>query len=543
MPLRLLYISLLVSLSAVAVAHNTYFVYLSDKHLTPYSLTEPEHYLSTRALERRQRQHIAIDSTDLPVSPVYLDSLRHLGAHILHTTRWLNGVSLEADETTIETIRQLCFVDSVQRTKTDNGTPTPAPKRLPSVITETHDSFSAQWQSRQLFLHLLHEAGFRGQGMRIAIVDNGFLNIDLIEGMSHALSQITDTFNLVPTNGELYGSGAHGTYVTSIIAGLIEDEYEGGATEAEYVLIRSEDDLTESLLEVDNQVRAFELADSTGADIINSSLGYYFFDDTTTNLSYSDLDGRHARNSIAATMAARKGMVVCIAAGNERQNTWHYIDTPADADSILAVGSVNAEAQSSSFSSVGPTADGRVKPDIAAMGERAYVISTDGRISQGNGTSFASPLIAAAAACLWQALPELNNIELIRRIELFASQALTPDTLIGYGIPNLWDSYLITTDLDLTTDLDNITTRNNPYSYNSNNNPYNSNNSSNNNSSNNSSSSNNNSNSNNSSNNNNSSSSSSSLLYDLLGRPLSAPTATPTTPGIYITNGRKKIVR
>lgn len=531
MPLRLLYISLLVSLSAVAVAHNTYFVYLSDKHLTPYSLTEPEHYLSTRALERRQRQHIAIDSTDLPVSPVYLDSLRHLGAHVLHTTRWLNGVSLEADETTIETIRQLCFVDSVQRTKTDNGTRKPAPKRLPSVITETHDSFSAQWQSRQLFLHLLHEAGFRGQGMRIAIVDNGFLNIDLIEGMSHALSQITDTFNLLPANGELYGSGAHGTYVTSIIAGLIEDEYEGGATEAEYVLIRSEDDLTESLLEVDNQVRAFELADSTGADIINSSLGYYFFDDTTTNLSYSDLDGRHARNSIAATMAARKGMVVCIAAGNERQNTWHYIDTPADADSILTVGSVNAEAQSSSFSSVGPTADGRIKPDIAAMGERAYVISTDGRISQGNGTSFASPLIAAAAACLWQALPELNNIELIRRIELFASQALTPDTLIGYGIPNLWDSYLNLT-TDLTTDLDNITTRNNPYSYNSSNNPYNSNNSSN-------SSNNNNNNPYNSNNDNNNSY----LLYDLLGRPLTTPTATPTTPGIYITNRRKKIVR
>lgn len=435
------------------MADNAYFVYLSDKHDSPYSIGEPELFLSQRAIDRREHQQIAIDSTDLPVNPAYLQALREAGACILHTSRWLNGVSLTASDEAIDQIANLCFVDSIECTRRDTSS---AKSQTRRPAKDLFQDLSADYgltaaQTRQIRLDRLHEAGFRGEGTMIAIVDNGFKSADTLEAFALARKQITDTLNLVPENGSIYKAGDHGTYVFSIIAGYAPDSYLGGATEASYVLIRSEDDDRESRLEVDNQVRAFEFADSVGADIINSSLGYYIFDDTLTNFTYADMDGRTARNSLCATMAARKGMILCISAGNEAQKAWHYIGSPADADSILTIGSVDSLGNYSSFSSVGPTADGRVKPDIATMGSRTAIIYPNGSQKRGNGTSFASPVAAAMVACLWSALPELTNMQLIERIKHYSSQALKPDTLLGWGIPDAWSCYLDHFDSDTPT--------------------------------------------------------------------------------------------
>ena len=455
---KIVYILCLYLCSVFVCADDTYFVYLHDKQRSPYSLSQPELFLSERALFRRESQHLDLDSTDLPVSPAYLDSLRRQGARVIHTSRWLNGATIEACEDDIEKIKTLPFVDSLECTNRHKLNDKAAmPKhRLSDNETELLDYGFAEQQTRMIGLDKLHEAGHNGNGMLIAVVDNGFLNVDQRAAFSHVREHIIDTLNLVPEVGSLFSFGNHGTYVLSIMAAVRQDTtrsrcFRGAAIDADYALIRSEDDIHESLLEVDNQVVAFEFADSIGADIINSSLGYYHFDDTTSNFSYLTLDGRTARNSLAATMAARKGMILCIAAGNEAQSEWRYICTPADADSILTIGSVDSLRTYSAFSSIGPTADGRIKPDIATMGSASGVVSVDGNPSRGNGTSFASPLAAAMVACLWAALPNLTNMQLIELIKTHASQANAPDIRLGWGIPNAWECYSSQTHSDIAT--------------------------------------------------------------------------------------------
>ena len=435
-------------LCIINASADNYFVYFHDKSGT-CDISCPETFLSQRAIERRTRQNIPLDSTDLPVSPLYLDSLRQLGAQILHCSKWINGATIETDSVTSRIIRQLDFVDSVQITKSATDSVSNAPRmKMPLRVPNLEYGY-ARRQIEMLNLHKLHTAGFCGKNMLVAVVDNGFLNADHIDALAQIRPNIVDTFSFVKGYGTIYQDGSHGTYVLSIIGASLFKQFQGAATETSFALIRSEDNETETMLEVDNQVAAFERADSIGADIINSSLGYYIFDDTTSNFTYADLDGRTARNSIAATMAARKGMVVCIAAGNEGSSAWHFIDTPADADSILCVGSVDSLRLHSYFSSYGPASDGRIKPDICTMGEYSYVISSSGQTSRGSGTSFASPLAAGMVACLWSALPQLTNMEIIELIKQHSSNASFPDCSIGYGIPDAWECYLsVATDID-----------------------------------------------------------------------------------------------
>ena len=424
------------------IADNTYFVYLHDKCGSPYSLDMPWEFLSERSLLRRERQHIEIDSTDLPVSELYIDSIRSLGARVVHCSKWINGVTIEADTNIIKKIRTLDFIDSVQLTKlsdTVNVVKTTRHK-LPANLQSYYGE--ARQQTEQINLNRLHDRGFRGQGMLIAVVDNGFLNSDHISAFNHARENIVDTCSFVEGVGGIYEACTHGTYVLSVMAAELPEKFIGGAIDAQYALYRTEDDRSESMLEVDNQVAAFERADSIGADIINSSLGYFHFDDTLSNFNYSDLNGRTARNTIASTMAARKGMIVCIAAGNEGNSAWHFIDTPADADSILCVGSVDSLRQHSSFSSYGPSADGRIKPDICTMGEYSCVVSSADFPSRGNGTSFASPLAAAMVACLWSSMKGLSNMQLIELIKQHSSNHDSPNISIGYGIPDAWECYM-----------------------------------------------------------------------------------------------------
>ena len=411
--------------------------------------------LSQSALDKRAERGIAIDSLDYAVSPVYLDSLQALGCHIYHSSRWMNGVSIGTDSNTIQRIAQWTFVDTIYLTRQRGES---APQNA-SVFGDPAEAKGNEakgeettWlsdpQTEQLQLHLLHEAGFHGQGITMAIIDGGFQNVDTLSAFDVVRDQILGIYDTTDDTDPITGStGNHGVKCFSTIAAITPD-YQGAATAANYYLIRSEEHQTESPKEMDNWVAAIELADSLGVDILSSSLGYAMFDDERHTLSYADMNGQTTRCSRAANIAAEKGMLVIVAAGNEGNKAWHYISAPADADNILTVGAVNIHDSIAAFSSWGPTADGRVKPEVCATGSQTALINPlNNSVIYGNGTSFACPIIAGMAACLWSAMPHATNMEIRERIIQSADRYTMPHAQYGYGIPNAWQAYEQTTDI------------------------------------------------------------------------------------------------
>ena len=276
----------------------------------------------------------------------------------------------------------------------------------------------------------------------MAICDGGFTNANTLPCFRQELA--LGHFDFTDDAAPFYGAeGTHGLACLSTISALT-DNYHGAATRAQYYLMRSEEMHSESPKEMDNLIAALEKADSLGVNIFSVSLGYFYFDNPEWNLSHDMLDGSTTRLSIATTIAARKGMLVCVAAGNEAQSNWHKICVPADADSILSIGAVTATGEMSTFSSYGPSADGRVKPEVCAQGVQTALIAPDGTVFQSNGTSFAAPTIAGLAASLWSALPNENAMQIRQRIIDSSDRALTPDyQQFGYGIPNAWKAYTL----------------------------------------------------------------------------------------------------
>ncbi|MDR1591441.1 MAG: S8 family peptidase [Prevotellaceae bacterium] len=417
-----------------------YYIRFADKASTPYTLSKPSDYLSARALERRAGQNLPVDSTDIPVCQSYLDSLIHYGATIIHTSRWMNGATVTLDAAgSLNDIAALPFVVSCQLTRDSllsapNGSTN---KRQATAIAKSVTGNASQHQIEMLGGTALHNAGFRGKGMLIAIMDNGFFGVNTLAAFDSVREHIIDRYNYVTGNENIYDGGMHGTRVFSTIAANVPGSYLGSAPDAEYLLYVSEDEASESLRECDNWIAAAERADSIGADIISTSLGYVSFDDISTSFPYSALDGQTARMSRAATIAARKGMIVLIAAGNNGASSHPYISVPADADSILTVGSVNAAGVYSPFSSIGTTFDNRLKPTLCAQGEGTALVDEWGNILYGNGTSFATPILAGVVASLWGAVPEWSNWQLIVQLIQSASLYTAPNNRMGYGIPNV----------------------------------------------------------------------------------------------------------
>ena len=273
--------------------------------------------------------------------------------------------------------------------------------------------------------------------MTIAVLDAGFYQVDAMNVFDSLWlnGQILGTRDFVMPGNNVFNESTHGMMVLSTMGANIQGQMVGTAPKANYWLLRTEDATSENLIEEDNWAAGAEFADSIGVDLINSSLGYTTFDDAAMSHSYQDMDGRTTRVSQAATIAARKGILVVNSAGNSGGGWWKYIGAPADADSIITVGAVNNMGNYAAFSSIGPSYDNRIKPTVAALGEGS-VIATGGGVSTGNGTSFASPIICGMTACLWQAFPQKTNQDIIEAIRLSASQYYTPDSLLGYGIPN-----------------------------------------------------------------------------------------------------------
>lgn len=396
--------------------------------------------LSPRAVEQREKWNIQIDNLDFPVSTLYMDSLLKSGVtKIYHTSRWFNGVTCEMTIENAENIRQLDFVKNIEITRDDSPAGIFYAKRKMPVKKADEN-----WTDDQLALYNLlplHEAGFEGQDILMTVCDGGFYKANTLDCFRQEDLELGH-FDFTDDTDDFYGiTGAHGTECLSVITG-IKDGFYGAATRAKYYLMRSEENDTESPKEMDNLIAALETSDSLGVNVFSVSLGYAMFDNDGWTLPKSALDGKSTRCSQAATIAARKGMLVCVAAGNEGEDAWQTISVPADADSILTVGAVRADSTIGTFSSFGPSADGRVKPDVCAVGVQTTLISPDGTVVKGSGTSFATPLLAGMAATLWSALPNENAMQIRERIIRSADRYANPDTKrYGYGIPNAWMAY------------------------------------------------------------------------------------------------------
>lgn len=415
---------------------NVFFVSFTDKPEKSAAA------LSPRAVEQRAKWDIPTDAMDYPVAHLYVDSLRRMGAKVFHTSRWFNGATVEMSDVLASKVQALDFVDAVEMTR-DNSESLYASKRLVITREETSDDPGIITEQQLGLYNLLplHEAGFEGQGILMAVCDGGFYNANILTCFRQ--EQELGHFDFTDDAVDIYGhTGTHGTECLSTISGSTTI-YKGAATKANYYLMRSEESKTESPKEMDNLVVALETADSLGVNVFSVSLGYAYFDNDKWSLNKNtDLDGKTTRVSRAATIAARKGMLVCVAAGNEGDNAWRTISVPADADSILTVGAVTTWGEIGNFSSYGPSSDGRIKPEVCAVGVWTQLINPGGNIVTSNGTSFATPLLAGLAASLWSALPDENAMQIRSRIIRSADRYLNPDTQqYGYGIPNAWKAY------------------------------------------------------------------------------------------------------
>lgn len=432
--------------SQINIAPGKYWIYLKDKYHSPYSVYEPQKYLSERAIERRYRQGIPIDISDIPVSEVYLDSIRQFGITVLYASKWFNAVAVEAEYQQLETLMKNCSftVNTIFPVKPsplpDSNQQNQFPDKKRKLRNENNyfDYGSADKQIDLLNGQVIHNEGFRGENMHIAVIDAGFLLANQMTAFDTLRKHhgILGTYDFVKRQSVQYNTSSHGTKVLSLLAGYLPEVYVGTAPNAKYWLLRSENASSEYLIEECNWAVAAEYADSAGADIITSSLGYSQFDNPLQNHKYNDLDGKTTIVTQAANMAFSKGMLVINSAGNSGNKAWQYVTAPADGFGVIAVGATDSEGSYVSFSSRGPTADDRIKPDVAAQGYRTFVCATDNTVERGNGTSFSAPQIAGLSACLWQKFPDYTNIQIRDLIIRSSSQFYNPDYQTGYGIPD-----------------------------------------------------------------------------------------------------------
>lgn len=425
-----------------------YRLYLRDKDLqhTPFSVSRPEQFLSARSIERRKRQGLSVDVTDLPIAPAYLDSVSRTGIEIVGQSKWNNTLLVKIHkEKELNKLNSLSFI--TRKLKVFSSPDSITERKRSSFRKElnswesgpTHYGAVAE-QLKSLGGQRIHERGFYGNGMMIAVLDGGFMNADRIPAL-HGVKLAGLKDFVVPKSNNIFEEMEHGTMVLSTMAANAPNLYVGVAPEAQYVLVRCEDERTESLAEEDYWASAAEYADSLGVDVINSSLGYHDFDDVKTNHLYWEQDGETALISHTASMCADKGIICVNSAGNDGMGVWKKINFPADAKDILTVGSINEQGKNAAFSAVGPTADGRIKPDVMAFGSPASVITGRGAIINDNGTSFSSPLIAGMTACLWQALPHKTAKQIIKLVKMAGNNQQHPDNIYGYGVPDFWKAY------------------------------------------------------------------------------------------------------
>lgn len=462
---RILLFSLLLSvclLSANAQSPAKYWVQFKDKAHSAYSVAHPEEFLSQRALERRSRFNISVDETDLPVSQYYIDKLKDVDEHavVLTKSKWMNGVTVYAErEDALEAFKALPFVVDCQKTAVmkeviakedsikmycDNAYRFGGDERHNIISENDLDYGLATAQVRCNNAHWLHRLGFKGQDVYLTVMDGGFDKVDSLRFYQTLRDEnrLLGVRNFVQPGACVFTDDTHGEMVLSCIASYVPGEIIGTAPMVSLYLAKTEDGRTEFFIEEDNWAAGCEWADSLGCDVLSASLGYFIFDDSNMVRKYSDLTGRVSRASRVATMAVKKGLIVVNSAGNAgMRKDWSKIGFPTEAYDVLSVGAVDVHGKRAPFSSKGPAVGGRIKPDVCAVGGRTYIGDVKGKVRTSNGTSFAAPLMAGMVVCLRQAFPEKSSYEILNAVRYSGSQASAPDTLMGYGIPDMLKAY------------------------------------------------------------------------------------------------------
>lgn len=437
---------LFLSISSLLFAKGNpekYIVYFKDKPVNENISS----LFTEKAIAKKKKFNISFDERDIPVNKSYIEQLRNQDANIISSSNWLNAVIIEITGKKIERIKNLPFVLSVikaGRPALNTGIAAIAEDNACTELTDFEDTYTSSFpQFHLLNGEYLHEQGFNGENMTIAVCDGGFNGTNTIAAFNHLRSEnrILGTYDYVNNDSTVFESIAHGTNVLSCIAGIISNQYLGTSTKSDFYLFLTENASSERLQEEFNLATALERCDQLGVDVVNISLGYTTFDVASENHDTSDMKKNITPSAKAVNIASSKGMLVCVAAGNEGNGTWKYISSPSDADSAFCIAAVDVNGNVASFSGHGLATDTRVKPNVAAVGWNTKIISATNSIVQSNGTSFAAPSLAGMAACLWQAFPTKTNWEIKTAIEQSASKYLTPDKRIGYGIPDFKKAY------------------------------------------------------------------------------------------------------
>ena len=407
--------------------------------------------LSQRALDRRSAQQIAIDNSDVPVYQPYIDQIESApGIAVLAKSKWLNAVHVRGSYDDINALPQLFSyvidIDFANHSLSEIRQPTQALYKPVNKLLDIQTDFNYGNSANQIQMlngQYLHQQNYTGAGKIVAVLDAGFPSVDVTAPFQRLRdnNQILGGYNFVDRNDDFYTRDSHGTMVLSTMGGYVDGQLVGTAPDAGYYLFITEDVDSENPIEESLWVEAAEAADSLGADVITSSLGYFTYDNPAYSYTYSEMNGSVSFASRGASAAFSKGMVVVVSAGNSGNTLNPHIGVPADAVNVLTVGAVDSVGNYASFSSIGPSADGRVKPDVVAQGQSATVANTFGQVTTASGTSFSGPIIAGMVASYWQAEPQLKNYEIIQKIKQSSSNYATPNPQIGYGIPNFQQAF------------------------------------------------------------------------------------------------------
>jgi len=427
------------------------WVYFTDKPNANTYLNSPTSILSQRALDRRQKQNISLDTRDAPIEQTYYSTIENVSdITIMAKSKWLNAVHVRGSEANIENLMNtFSFVASIDfADKSLNNRPASQQQEgnhLNKLVTHQNFNYgNATNQIEMLKGDYLHQQDYTGEGMIIAVLDAGFPNVNTLGAFQRLRdnNRILGGYNFVERTSNFYTRNSHGTHVLSDIGGYIEGQFVGTAPDASFYLFITEDFQRENPLEESLWVEAAERADSLGVDVINTSLGYSTFDNSNYNYTYADMNGQTTFITRGAEIAATRGMLLVNSAGNSGNSAWFYITAPADAASILTVGAVNASGNLVSFSSRGPTSDNRTKPDVMAQGSSSAIVNYISGVPVGaSGTSFSSPIMAGVVTCLWQAFPNKTAAEIIAVVKMSGDRADNPDNNYGYGIPNFQTAF------------------------------------------------------------------------------------------------------
>ena len=425
------------------------WVYFKDKPNAQYYFENPLQMLSQRSLDRRSNQNIALDSKDVPIYQPYINQISASpGIMVKAKSKWLNAVHIRGSVSNIQNLQSLSFVDSIQfanRTLNVSGKRnnsagankvTIQNKNLEVATTFAYGNSSNQVE--MVNAHLLHQSNNTGTGKIIAVFDSGFSAVNAITPFQRMFNNqfYLGGYNFVAGSTNVFSTHNHGTMTLSCMTGYVDGQLVGTAPDASYYLFITEDIFEENPVEESYWVEAAEMADSLGVDIISTSLGYFGYDNPNYSYTYQDMTGNTAFASKGANIAFSKGMIVVASAGNSGNSSTPNVGVPAEATNVLAVGAVKFDETYATFSSIGPSFDGRVKPDVMAKGQSTTISDTNGNIVTASGTSFSCPIIAGAIASFWQAIPWASNQQVVDLVKQSSDRFSNPNNQFGYGIPD-----------------------------------------------------------------------------------------------------------